>query len=232
MNKTLQKLAAATAGTILSFAAIEANPAQAALFNFSFDRSGSFSSYGQGFLYFNDATSGLTGIGSEEASLSQLNAYFAFSFDTTSSLISSGTLSWGNPDLISTPVFRFESGSLVGMNFDLAPKKVTWVHPRGIAAWINTGKLFIQGSTYRVKQSEVIRQVAYRPFCESSSYPWPCGTVVDVPSGSTESTGQINFVTRVPFKRPTSVPEPASVVGLSLLGLAFLLNKKTASSQG
>ncbi|GET35467.1 PEP-CTERM sorting domain-containing protein [Microseira wollei] len=229
MTKIWQKLAAATAGAILSFAALEANPAQAAVFNFF--------SEGQGRLFgdlvFNDATSGLTGIGSEEASLSQLKGIFGFSYEISSLPPNIPKLQWGEPaDILSTPIFSFESGNLVGMNFDLAPKKVTWVHPRGIAAWIDTGKLFIQGSTYRVKQSQVTRQVTYRPFCESSSYPWPCGTVVDVPSGSTESTGQINFVTRVPFKRPTSVPEPGSVVGLSLLGLAFLLKQKTASSQG
>ena len=238
MSKIWQKLTALTTGAFLSWLAIEANPAQAAVFHFF--------SEGQGRLFgdlvFNDATSGLTGIGTEEASLSQLNAYFGFYFDTTSSLLSSRTLSWGNSDLLSTPVFRFESGSLVGVNLALAPKEVTWRNPgQGGGLWVETNQVFVQDATYRIKRSQVIKG-AYNPFCNPYTYiPYPPYVIYEpekcfvppVIQGPTyETTGQINFVTRVPFKRPTSVPEPGSVVGLSLLGLAFLLKQKTASSQG
>ncbi|GET35468.1 PEP-CTERM sorting domain-containing protein [Microseira wollei] len=229
MTKILQKLAAATAGTILSFAAIEANPAQAALFNFSFDRSGSFSSYGQGFLYFNDATSGLTGIGREEASLSQLNGSFFFEYVNQRSLVVPQLVNFTSSNLLAPPVFTFESGSLIGMNLNLAPKTNIWVHPRGYG-FTRVDKLFVTGANFRETQAESTLSLLCVPFAPFGYYNPDC-TLVPITLTS-ESSGQINFVTRVPFQRPTSVPEPASLVGLSLLGLAFLLKQKTASSQG
>ncbi|GET35466.1 PEP-CTERM sorting domain-containing protein [Microseira wollei] len=236
MSKIWQKLTALTTGAFLSWLAIEANPAQAALFHFFSEGQGRLF----GDLYFNDATSGLTGIGTEEASLSQLNATFGFYFETNSTLPYGRTLSWGNPDLLSSPVFSFESGSLVGVNLALAPKEVTWRNPgQGGGLWVETNEVFLQDATYRVKRSLVIKG-AYDLTCPPFIYvPYPpyslpnpnCGSR-DYPGPTYETTGRINFVTRVPFQRPTSVPEPASVVGLSLLGLAFLLKQKTASSQG
>ncbi|HBE52822.1 MAG TPA: hypothetical protein DDW76_29705 [Cyanobacteria bacterium UBA11369] len=237
MSKILQKLTALTTGAILSLLAIEANPAQAAEFYFS--------SEGQarliGGVSFNDATSGLTGIGREQASLSQLNGNFGiygFYFETISTLPFVGILSWSTSDILSSPVFTFESGSLVGVNLALAPKEATWRNPgRGGGLWVETNEVFLEDATYRIKRSVVIKG-AYDPTCPPYIYvsyppyslPNPnCGPR-DYPGPTYETTGQINFTTVVPFQRPTSVPEPASIVGLSLLGLGFLVQKKKLSS--
>jgi hypothetical protein len=229
-----QKLAVATVGTVLSFATLEANPAQAAFFLISFDNLSSYN----GFLQFDDASSGLTGIGREEVSLSQLNGSFPFLYQTTSSLRPETPLIWsGNADILSEPIFSFESGSLVGMKFNLASKEATWRNPGpGNGLWVQTHELFIQDATYRLKKSLVIKG-SYPLFCNPVFYPYyvdieKCSqNPTVIPVTTEEKTGSINFVNYIPFQPPKSVPEPGSVIGFSVLGLSLLLKKKVASSQ-
>lgn len=225
MTKMFQKLAAATFGAAVCLVALKANPAQAALFNFSFNRSGQ--SLGSGFLYFNDATSGLRGIGREEASLSQLNGSFFFEYVNQRSLVVPQLVNFNSSDLVAPPVFTFDAGSLTGMNLNLAPKTNIWIHPRGYG-FTRVDQLFVTGANFRETQAESTLFLPCAPFDPFGYYNPAC---TPFPMTITlESSGQINFVTQVPFQRPTSVPEPGSVVGLSLLGFAFLLKKKVASS--
>ncbi len=232
MAKIWQKLTALTTGAFLSLLALKANPAQAAVFNFSFIGSGvagSNRSFGSGFLSFNDATSGLTGIGREEASLSQLQGNFLFQFETFTGFRPPRFDPWDVDDLLSPPIFSFESGNLIGINLNLAPKfSGLALSPFNFTS--TKQELIVTGANFTQTASSVSTScrtifIPFPPFFRVDCVDTMMGTFV-------MNSGQTNFTTLVPFQRPTSVPEPGSVIGLSLLGLAFLLKKKTASSQG
>jgi hypothetical protein len=227
MTKTLKKLATATLSAAICLVALKANPTQAATFDFS----GSWIPFGR--VSFDDATSGLTGIGREVVTLSPSNGNLKFNlvaFHFTSYLSYFPT--WTEADFLTPPVFTFESGSLIGMNLNLPPKTAnTYVPGQGPYAWTGTIQVFIQDTSVRNENSQLIR----------IGYDYKCLSIPNIDieecrrpdqQYSWETTGELKLQTIVPFQRPTSVPEPGSVVGLSLLGLAFLLKKKTASSQG
>lgn len=240
MTKTFKKLATATLSAAICLVALKANPAQAAKFNFS---SNNYTSPVFGYLSFDDETSGLTGIGREEVTLSPLNGNLDFSltnFFGYGGIVA--LITWTNSDFLTPPVFTFESGSLIGMNLNLPPKTVNgYVPGPGGWPWSETSQVSVQDTSYRVKNLSVILS-RYNYYCTLYPYtqiPDPPYFVYDIEKCripemriSSESTGELQFQTIVPFQRPTSVPEPSSVVGLSLLGLAFLLKKKTASSPG
>lgn len=232
MTKMLKKLATATVGAAICLVAFKANPAQAA--KFAFYRNSSFLPM-FGHLFFDDATSGLTGIGREEVTL--LNGNLDFSLTATPYLFPYNYKSWTNSDFLTAPVFTFESGSLIGMNLNLPPKTFNGFYsgPGGFS-WTETMQVFVQDANYRKQHSWVIRggyNIACDPFTPIPDPPYfiydpeKC-RVPDSPPVEFGQTGQISFATLVPFERPTSLPEPASVVGLSLLGLAFLLKKKNS----
>jgi hypothetical protein len=225
MSKIWQKLTALTTGAFLSWLAIEANPAQAAVFHFFSEGNGRLF----GDLVFNDATSGLTGIGTEEASLSQLQGNFLFQFETFTGFGPPRFDPWDVDDLLSPPIFSFESGNLIGINLNLAPKfSGAALSPFQFSS--SKQELIVTGANF----TQTVLSTSTS--CRNTFFPFPPFFRVECVDFTLPpfviNSGRINFTTVVPFKRPTSVPEPASVVGLSLLGLAFLLNKKTASSQG
>ncbi|MBE9126564.1 MULTISPECIES: PEP-CTERM sorting domain-containing protein [unclassified Coleofasciculus] len=193
----------------------------------------------------------LTGVGTETVSLNQLSTtlsevQFDFNYEGIYHILSvegvqfGGDGTWDSSDL-NYANFWFNSGKLVGLSLDLEPNVSddsggycysenysygSYVE-RCIDLYVSEyNNLFVEKTNF-VQQLDVYEQYCY------SNYYYKFGELTeeqfycDEYSRSDTVSGDIEFETIDPFKLPNqSVPEPGSVIGLSVLGLGLVLKKK------
>lgn len=231
-----------------------ANFAEYAAFNFSFGNFGSGNlAFGVQDEELDSLKEFLTGVGTEEISLNQLSSTlsevnFEFNYEGIFhalfvegiSFLGDGT--WNQSDSYSA-YFRFASGELVGLLLELEPNvsddsggycyindysydySYDYSFKRCIDLYVSEfNKLYTVGTQF-IQELDKYDRYCYSTYYidesrEDTSY-------CDESSRTETVSGDIEFETVDPFVLPSqSVPEPGSVIGLSLLGLGLLLKKK------
>jgi PEP-CTERM motif len=213
-NSIYQKLALATAGTVLSFAAMQTNPVNAAIITYDFTAKvtgGSLAgnSY-NGFFSYDDTAPSPTGIASiPYYGVTEFNFGFAGTTFTQRDL-------------------RFDCRILQNCGTSLFIPDGEFVEPffqipRGgtpsLIYFQNVSFMGFPGST-----SRVLFQFFGGLNGSFFSYQLPS-------ERPTFGSGSVKYSLRTtPTPPPTSVPEPGTVFGLSMLGIGWLLRKKKVSS--
>ncbi|WP_013320954.1 PEP-CTERM sorting domain-containing protein [Gloeothece verrucosa] len=221
MNKLSTQLALSTVGTIIASSIVYLGPAQAAAFKFYIDpENSSISGDLKGSLSFDQEKTNLTGVGFEQATLSQLpEAKFNFKF-RSDVYIANGYLSKFN---LSEPTFYFNSGNLVGININGFSDAVQLpsAFPKNYAGEF---PVFFGSGNFSISGDYLIEQVAGN---------------VDKLIIATDAKGRLIAVNNLGFEPYNfdgqgqvifqAVPEPMTILGsATAIGFSLFFRRKPA----